>query len=306
MTAPASVQAQSCRPARAPSKTSGVVAVLRPPPRKHRDTLDLSSLRTLSGYDLWAFDIQVKLGIFRYRYRTPVIRLNRDTIVKHGDASRVRLTDARTLDFIAKNTSIPVPHVHDVFSAHNKTWVIMDYIDAPLLCHVWHRLTKEEQLNSMHQLKGYIDQLRALQPPEPGKVQGFDGSPCLESRISTEPWGPFDTIADFQRFYGYEYVREEFPQFRDNFDKVKGRVYRTVFTHGDLGPHNILWKDGKIVSIIDWETAGWLPEYWEYTMCCFTGPELPSWWEMYEQVMDRYRDELTVEIDISCIITHFA
>ncbi|KAF5371022.1 hypothetical protein D9615_010036 [Tricholomella constricta] len=296
-----SVQAQSSRPVQASSESSGVVAVRRSPPRKHHK-LDLSSLRTLSGYDLWAFDMRVKLGIFRYAQRNPVIRLNRDTIVKHGGGGRVRLTDARTLDFIAKNTSIPVPRVQDVFFAYNETWVVMDYIDAPLLHRVWHQLTKEEQLSSMHQLKGYIDQLRALRPPEPGKVQAVDGGPCLESRISTEPWGPFDTIADFQQLYGYEYVRENFPEFRDNFDKVKGRVYRTVFTHGDLGPHNILWKDGKIVAIIDWETAGWLPEYWEYTMCYFTGPELPSWWELYEQVMDRYRDELTVEMDISRIV----
>ncbi|KAF5369115.1 hypothetical protein D9615_010439 [Tricholomella constricta] len=115
--APASVQAKSSRPAQAPSESSGVVAVLSSPPREHHK-LDLSSLRTLSGSDLWAFDMRVKLGIFRFKYKTPVIRLNRDTIVKH-DESRVRLTDARTLDYIAKNTSIPVPRVHDVFFGHN-------------------------------------------------------------------------------------------------------------------------------------------------------------------------------------------
>ncbi|KAF5374007.1 hypothetical protein D9615_009901 [Tricholomella constricta] len=284
----------------APSEASGVIAVLSSPPRKHHK-LDVSSLRALPGSDLWAFDMRVKLGIFRFKFMVPVVRLNKDTIVKHGDANHVRLTDARTLDSIARNTSIPVPRVHNVFSAHNKAWVVMDYIDPPLLCHVWYQLTNEEQLSSMHQLKGYIDQLRALQPPEPGKVQAVDGGTCIELRLSSKPWGPFDTIADFQRSYGYDHVREKYLQFRDSFDKVKGRVYRTVFTHEDLGPHNILWKDGKIVAIIDCETAGWLPEYWEYTMCKFGGPELPTWWALYEQVMDRYRDELTVETDISSI-----
>lgn len=28
--------------------------------------------------------------------------------------------------------------------------------------------------------------------------------------------------------------------------------------------HNILVEGGRITGIIDWEYAGWYPEYWEY------------------------------------------
>ncbi|RDB22097.1 hypothetical protein Hypma_010979 [Hypsizygus marmoreus] len=154
----------------------------------------------------------------------------------------------------------------------------------------------------MHQLKGYIDQLRSLEPPEPGKVQAVDGGTCIESRLAAKPWGPFNSIADFQRFYGYHYVYKNCPQYRADFEKVAGRVYRTVFTHGDLGPHNILRKDGRIVGVIDWETAGWLPEYWEYVMCYFgPGSDIPTWWEMFDRIMDSYPDELIVEADVCSI-----
>lgn len=40
--------------------------------------------------------------------------------------------------------------------------------------------------------------------------------------------------------------------------------HRIVFTHGDLTQHNIIVKDNKIVGLLDWEYAGWYPEYWEY------------------------------------------
>ena len=40
---------------------------------------------------------------------------------------------------------------------------------------------------------------------------------------------------------------------------------RSVFTHGDLCPRNILVNESlRITGIVDWEAAGWYPEYWEY------------------------------------------
>ena len=53
--------------------------------------------------------------------------------------------------------------------------------------------------------------------------------------------------------------------------------HRIVMTHGDLHPRNIMvsWEDGgeggvaaaenvRVTTIIDWEFAGWYPEYWEF------------------------------------------
>jgi thiamine kinase-like enzyme len=40
--------------------------------------------------------------------------------------------------------------------------------------------------------------------------------------------------------------------------------HRAVLTHGDLSPRNIIVQDNKITGLIDWEIAGWFPEYWEY------------------------------------------
>jgi aminoglycoside phosphotransferase (APT) family kinase protein len=41
----------------------------------------------------------------------------------------------------------------------------------------------------------------------------------------------------------------------------------TVLTHGDLRPTNIIVTDtspAMVVTIIDWEQAGWYPDYWYY------------------------------------------
>jgi thiamine kinase-like enzyme len=42
---------------------------------------------------------------------------------------------------------------------------------------------------------------------------------------------------------------------RKALSKVCGKKYKTIFSHGEIGPHNIIWRDGKIV-IIDWARAG--------------------------------------------------
>ena len=36
------------------------------------------------------------------------------------------------------------------------------------------------------------------------------------------------------------------------------------FNHGGLRPGNIIVKNGRAISIIDWEMAEWYPDYWEF------------------------------------------
>lgn len=45
---------------------------------------------------------------------------------------------------------------------------------------------------------------------------------------------------------------------------------KTLLTHGDLLPRNILVEGSKITGILDWETAGYYPEFWGY--CEMHGP----------------------------------
>ena len=37
-----------------------------------------------------------------------------------------------------------------------------------------------------------------------------------------------------------------------------------MFTHGDLSSLNVLARGDEVVGIVDWETAGWMPGYWEF------------------------------------------
>lgn len=44
----------------------------------------------------------------------------------------------------------------------------------------------------------------------------------------------------------------------------KSRDYSYRITHGDLSFRIIIVQGEKLAGIVDWETAGWYPDYWEY------------------------------------------
>ena len=75
--------------------------------------------------------------------------------------------------------------------------------------------------------------------------------------------------------------------------------YRVTLTHGDFHPRNILVMgrpDGGIgvSAIIDWEMAGWYPEYWEMYKALNTrdARDENDWWDMLPQCILGYDREV--------------
>lgn len=38
--------------------------------------------------------------------------------------------------------------------------------------------------------------------------------------------------------------------------------HSVVFNHTNVSPCNIIVSDGRIAGLLDWQVAGWYPEYW--------------------------------------------
>jgi thiamine kinase-like enzyme len=89
-----------------------------------------------------------------------------------------------------------------------------------------------------------------------------------------------------------------------HFEVVSQRRYHTTFTHSVIAPRNILIKDGKIAAIVDWESAGWYPEYWEYNRWAvsnYTSSQI--WHDLRDVVLDPYPDELRVDEYLGTVFT---
>ena len=91
------------------------------------------------------------------------------------------------------------------------------------------------------------------------------------------------------------YTEEEFKADGEAIFKLLTVEHDVVFTHGDLHFHNVIVKDGHISGIIDWECAGWYPEYWDYTRALFLRANYRPWCNIFTRIFPHYDTELTVE-----------
>lgn len=72
--------------------------------------------------------------------------------------------------------------------------------------------------------------------------------------------------------------------------------HRPVFTHGDLQPKNIIVerlgdREGHPefrITLLDWESAGWYPEFWEFCNATIACRFKPDWLELVPDILDQY------------------
>jgi len=231
-----------------------------------------------------------------------VARFGPRSVLKFTAVTRV--AEAANIEYIAQNTTIPVPRIQDVFIIGPRTYIVMDYIDAPELTYVTKALSREQRQGICSQLKEYITQMRALKAPNAGRMEAADGSGLFDIRLTSEPFPPFASVEEFHARLGHEFVLNS-PNHRhmwSHYELISQRSYNTIFTHGDIAPRNILIKDGKVAAIVDWESAGWYPEYWEYSRWAVSNYN--SWLhDLRDDILDPYPDELIVDEYLDNVFT---
>ena len=141
--------------------------------------------------------------------------------------------------------------------------------------------------------------MRSLKPPYSGVVEGVDGGKVYDMRLSDglKGFGPFNSIRDFHSFLrdGISASPEQFPEVNKLVEMHEKAHFSTCFTHGDLNSMNILVKGDNIVGIIDWDTAGWYPEYWEYTTAYNVNPYNEFWKDEIGKFLMNYPEAAEME-----------
>lgn len=176
--------------------------------------------------------------------------------------------------FVAKLTTIPVPRVYCAFRHRNRTYIVMERIHGDPLWKNWYSRPEGEKKEIWGQLKEMLAEMRSMTPPEGVGVANACGGTLYDPRIgsTSSRFGPFHTLQEFHKFLrgGLEDDPQHYPEIRELISQHNDYWPAPVFTHGDLSSSNILVSGNKVVGIIDWETAGWYPFYWEYTTACLS------------------------------------
>jgi tRNA A-37 threonylcarbamoyl transferase component Bud32 len=220
-----------------------------------------------------------------------VLKIGANMVVKFGP--EVNLTEADAIMYIRDNTTIPVPRIFDAFKKDGKNYIVMEYVQGVLLKDIWLNISKEEKSVIVFELRNFICQLRRLSVPKDVLIGSVTGGPAIDRRqFGSVSGGPFRSEHDFNEWQLAQLHPEVPESRRDMYVDMHTTGHQIFFTHGDLGPHNVIVKDGHVGAIIDWEFSGWYPEHWDY---CKSASFLGSTEEDYQACKKMYEKQYQAE-----------
>jgi aminoglycoside phosphotransferase (APT) family kinase protein len=224
-----------------------------------------------------------------------VLLLPPNLVLKFG--RHVSLSEAHTLEFVSKNSRIPVPRVITAYESESGyRYILMSRIRGVPLSSVLSEFSEEKQRNILRQLRNYINELRALRPPEPGYVGAVDLTPLHDERVHDGPLGPFNSVQEFHKALRRGIEEKSGHVELDNMiETEKTRDYSCRMTHGDLSFRNIIVQGEKLMGIVDWETAGWYPDYWEYASTFYSFFDSVDLRPRIDEFLDAYPEKRETE-----------
>ncbi|OAR02410.1 hypothetical protein LLEC1_07986 [Akanthomyces lecanii] len=218
--------------------------------------------------------------------------INREISVQEDDRIRksVRLgrsdllAERRNLELVLEQTDVPVPRVYDFYTTSGFEHLVMEKMPGVTLESAWADLSSQEREDLADQVVRLVGQFRRLQSPSinaalldrqplrPGLQDSFE---CSMERMKEYTW--CDSAVD--------YVRPMCEALHD---------MPNVFTHGDLDWSNIMVLDKQVSGIIDMESSGFFPAYWEWVSVkkMAQGLSPGSWFRLLEE---RLADEQASE-----------
>ncbi|PIL34493.1 hypothetical protein GSI_03270 [Ganoderma sinense ZZ0214-1] len=213
--------------------------------------------------------------------------------------------EVQALQFLSGRLSIRTPRVlhHAPFPEPDATieagewdkgcwYFFMDECPGVPLDKVIGDMSPSELDHIADQLTVVLKEMRACTSTTLGSVSGGP----YDNHFMPYPWQPLDaftSVAEYLEYYrdvfrdfcGPEFVENLFSCFPDGPDVL------VHLTHGDLLPKNILVDGSAITAIIDWETAGFYPEFWEYCRMHDPNAMSPEWDRILARVFPGPRRE---------------
>ncbi|KAE8375287.1 kinase-like protein [Aspergillus bertholletiae] len=239
---------------------------------------------------------------------TKIVRVNEHFAVKSGYL------------FIAANSKFSVPKVHATFTQPDTrtAYIIMEYLPGDTLQKLLPSLNPVEKAKISNLIKDAITELRGIPPSN--YLGMLNRQPYLDEVFWTEGLnpkisGPFAdqgemNVSILERLRKTE--SEHYIRLLQNMVDRTLHSHSTVFTHGDLQPKNIMVerlgdRDGSPefkITLLDWEGAGWYPEFWDFCNATIACRFKPDWLEPVPDILDQYPMEfLMMQVGYSSLFS---
>lgn len=222
---------------------------------------------------------------------------------------KVRQTELTTMRLVKKHApSVRIPSIHGWAFRYKlgKPYsgeVFLGYVPGQTLKSAWADLDDERKSVVCQEIWDIVAILRTIPRPDdlqPGFYRTVDGSPSRDALLGTcNDLPPCDLDDEMLRNRIYDqFVAMNGLSYKDVDDLPESlpRSTVSVFAHGDIGPRNIIVdEDGHVKALLDWESSGWFPDWWEYAQMKKWCHPLECEWQDW---MERTRP---VQWDISAI-----
>ncbi|KAJ1651430.1 hypothetical protein IWQ61_008005 [Dispira simplex] len=202
------------------------------------------------------------------------VPLHSDVILYNGMVvKRAPLYEPLNMLFVRYHTTVPVPGI----LAIGPDYFIMEEIQGTEL--VWDDTCDKAKV--LAQLRDYLAQIHALKATKLGNHEGLCRV-CRRHDFEEK----CKTLQDFHRLC-VSTISPGIPHpFKEHLEISLGSSYDIIFSHGDLALQNILVdSESSIAAIIDWEYAGFYPEYWDYVCLLRTHFWKTDWPNRMREVM---------------------
>ena len=225
-----------------------------------------------------------------------VVAVGTHFVVKYG--KWLSLEEGRMMVFIQQRTRVPVPRVFALYHDDGMNFIVMERIHGLTLQATWHTFGDQEKREIISQLKGYVEQIRSIRSPA-GYCSLQNGPllhPMFESS-SDHYNGPFDSEVKLNDALVRKCrASEALNKKAEYYERVLPKVlvgHPPVLTHGDIQKKNSMIRTGSTVDIVllDWESAGWYPSYWEYANTIFASWFEGDWFRWVDEFLEPFPNE---------------
>ncbi|KAK7178317.1 phosphotransferase enzyme family protein [Paraphaeosphaeria sporulosa] len=220
--------------------------------------------------------------------------------VKWG--SEMRIAEGQSLYAIRQylKNAVPVPEIYGWRTDGDEVFLYLEAISGRSLEQSWQEMEEKDRSRICRELRAILDAVRQLkQDPTDKFIGSIARDPLYDRAISIQyisEAGPFTSVKEFHDWFTSLYKRPTpDPQcVPDPFRQELPDDSEIVFTHGDLHPSNVIVSSShpsRVVAIIDWEQAGWLPAYWEVRKAHYTCDYFGEWSEKYlPMILDQHKN----------------
>ena len=151
--------------------------------------------------------------------------------------------------------SVGYPKNIDVGVTDGYEWSLSEHIQGDALSEVWHNLSWEEKTKAVKQISHIMNAVHSV---DIGKVEQITLKVAWYSSFNKN-----DSIADIQRYESQNiFTNKQNSELQD----ILERFYRwntsttPVLCHGDITTDNLLWREGNVISLLDFEHSAITPQ----------------------------------------------